>query len=46
MTFLCPNQMDMSAIVGELKAPLEQAEVAARNVKTRVRDDVGLEKEI
>jgi len=46
MTFLRPNQVDTSAIAGELKAPLEQAEVAARNVKTGVGDDAGLENKI
>jgi len=46
MTFLRPNQVDTSAITGELKAPPEQVEVAARNVKTGVGDDAGLENKI
>ena len=46
MTFLRPNQVDTSAIAEELKAPPEQAEVAARSTRTGVGDDVGLEGEI
>jgi len=46
MTFLHPNQVDTSAIVEELKAPPEQAEVATRSTRTGVRDDTGLEGEI
>ena len=46
MTFLRPNQVDTSAIAEELKAPLEQTEVAARSARTGVGDDAGLEKEI